>query len=162
MNTHLVLDAAHVDTPVALVVDEHGETTAIAGTGLRTGQHKVQVRVTVGDETLAAVQTPATGLLVVGGLQHHALQVRTRIRLREVHGHCLTGADAGDETAVLVLVAKLIERLDAVLQRPDVLETGIRRRNHLVGSRIDRVGEVQSPEAAGHRHTVQTRLDHGI
>ena len=63
---------------------------------------------------------------------------------------------------MLVLVAKLIERLDAVLQRPDVLETGIRRRNHLVGSRIDRVGEVQSPEAAGHRHTVQARLDHGI
>ena len=43
MDTHLVLNAAHVDTTVALVVDEHRETTTVLATLLATCEHQMDV-----------------------------------------------------------------------------------------------------------------------
>ena len=131
MDAQFVLDVAHVDTAVAFVVDEHGEAAAVAGTFLRACEHQVDVAVAVGDEALHAIQAPAVLLLIEGGLEHHALQVAAGIWLGEVHRHCLAGAHARDVFLALLLGAKLIESVDARLQAPDVLETGIGGRDHL-------------------------------
>ena len=162
MYAHLVLYAAHVHTAVTLVVDEHGQTATIACAGLASCQDKVYVAVAVGDETLRAVQTPATVLLVVGGLEHYALQVAAGIRFGKVHGHGLAGTHTGDVFLALLLRTEAIEGLYAVLQGPDVLETGICRCHHLVGGGIDSNGQVQTTIAAGHGHTVQSCLVHGL
>ena len=162
MDAQLVLNAAHVDSSVALVVDEHGEAAAVACALFTACQDEVQVGVAVGDEALHAVQAPAVVGLIVGGFQHDALQVGSGIGFGQVHGHGLSGADAGDEAAVLVFVAELIERLDAVLQRPDVAESGISHGHNLGTYGVGRDGKVQSAEATGHGHTVQSGLHHGV
>ena len=63
---------------------------------------------------------------------------------------------------MLILITELIQRLDTILQRPDVAKTGISRSHDLRthGVRSDR--EVQATEAARHGHTVQTGLHHRI
>ena len=76
----------------------------------------MDVRVAIGDEALHAVQSPAVFLLIVGGLEHHTLQVGTCIWLGEVHRHGFALAYAGDVALTLLLGAELIECLDAVLQ----------------------------------------------
>ena len=103
MDTELVLNVAHVDTAVALVVDEHRESTSVLCSFLRTSQHEVNVRVTVGDESLHTVQAPAVFLLVVGRLQHHTLQVGTCIWLSKVHRHTLALANTWDVLLTLLL-----------------------------------------------------------
>ena len=56
------------------------------GALFRAGQHEVNVRVAIGDETFHTIQAPgAIGIL--GGLQHYALQVRASVGLGEVHRH---------------------------------------------------------------------------
>ena len=85
----------------------------------------MDIAVTVGDEALHTIQAPAVLLLVEGGLQHHALQVRTGIRLSQVHTHTLTSTNAGDVLLALLLATELLQRIDTALQAPDVLETGI-------------------------------------
>ena len=162
MDAQLVFDTAHVDTSVAFVVDEHGESASVAGTLFRACQYQVQVGVAVGDETLHTVQSPALVGFVVGSFQHDALQVGAGIGFRKVHRHRLTGADAGDEAAVLVFVAKLVQRLDAILQRPDVAESGIGSRYNFGTHRIGCDGEVQASEAAGHGHAVESGLYHCV
>ena len=131
VDAELVLDAAHVHATVALVVDEHGKAAAVVGAFFGAGEHQVDVAVAVGDEALHTVQTPAASLLVIGGLEHHTLQVAAGIRFGEVHRHGLAGADARDVFLALLLGAKLIEGVDATLQTPDVLETGIGGRDDL-------------------------------
>ena len=74
MDTQLVLDMTYGDTTVALVVDEHRQTTTVLGSLFRAGQHEVDIRVTIGDETLHTVQAPCA-VLVLSGLEHHALEV---------------------------------------------------------------------------------------
>src|SRR5574344_2009864 len=125
MYAHLVLYAAYVDATLVLVVDKHGEAAAVVCAFFGTGEHEVNVGVAVGDEALHAVEKPAAVLLAVGGLEHDALEVTACIGLGEVHRHGGTGADAGNEAAVLVVVAELIEGFYAVLQTPDVAEAGI-------------------------------------
>ena len=85
MNTKLVFDTAYVHSTVPLVIDEHRETAAVTGPFFGTCQYQVQVGVTVGDETLHAIQSPAVFRLVESGFEHHALEVGAGIRLREVH-----------------------------------------------------------------------------
>ena len=85
MNTQLVFDAANVYATVALVVDEHGQAAAVFCSLFRTCQHEVQVGITVSDETLHAVQTPAVVCLVISSFQHYALEVGTGIRFGQVH-----------------------------------------------------------------------------
>ena len=93
---------------------------------------------------------------------HHALQVGTGIGFRQVHGHRLAGAHARNETGTLVLVAEFIQGLDAVLQGPDVLETGVRRGDHFVDGTCRGLREVQAAEAARHGHTVEAGLAGGF
>ena len=162
MDAELVLDAAHVDAAVALVVDEHGEAASVGSAFFRACQHEVKVGIAVGDEALHAVEPPAACGFVVGGLEHHALEVGAGIRLGEVHRHCFAGTDAGDETGVLVLVAEFIEGFDAVLQAPDVAEAGIARCHQLGAHGVGRDGEVESAVHTGHGHTVQPGLHHGV
>ncbi len=162
VDTHLVFDAADVNATVALVVDEHGKTTTVAGAFFGAGEHQVNVGVAVRDEALHAVQVPALVFFAVGGLEHHALQVGTGIGFGQVHRHRFAGADARDEAGTLVLVAEFIERLDAVLQGPDVLETGVCRGYHFVDGRVGGNREVQAAKAARHRDTVEASLAGGF
>ena len=150
MDTQLVLDVTHVDTTITLVVDEHRQATSVLGALLRASQHEVDVRVAIGDETLHTVQTPAVLLLVEGSLQHHALQVTTSIRLRQVHRHTLTCTNAGDILLALFLRTEFIQGVDTALQTPDVLESGISSRNHLAQHREDGVRQVQTAVTTGH------------
>ena len=94
MDTHLVFDAADINATVALVVDEHGKTTAVAGAFFGAGEHQVDVAIAVRDEALHTVQVPALVSFAVGGLEHHALQVGTGIGFGQVHRHRFAGADA--------------------------------------------------------------------
>ena len=162
MDTELVLDVADVHAPLALVVDEHGKATAVAGTFLAAGQDQVNIGVTVGDEALHTVQQPATLLLGPGGLQHHALQVGPGIRLGQVHGHGLAGADTGDEFLTLLFGTELIEGFAAALQAPDILETGIGRGDNLAGHAENGLGHIQTAVTARHGNAPQASLAHGF
>ena len=162
VDAELVLDAAHVHATVALVVDEHGKAAAVVGAFFGAGEHQVDVAVAVGDEALHAVQVPALVFFAVGGLEHHALQVGTGIGFGQVHGHRLAGAHARDKTGTLVFVAEFIERFNAVLEGPDVLETGVRRGDHFVDGRVGGNREVQAAEATRHRDTVEASLAGGF
>ncbi len=162
MNTELVFDAANVNATVTLVVNEHGKTTTIVRAFFGAGEHQVNVGVAVRDEALHAVQVPALVSFAVGGLEHHALQVRTCIRFGQVHGHRFAGADARDETGTLVFVAEFIERFNAVLEGPDVLETGVCRGDHFVDGRVGGNREVETAKAARHRDTVEASLAGGF
>ena len=162
VDAELVLDAAHVHATVVLVVDEHRKAAAVMGAFFGAGEHQVDVGVTVGDEALHAVQVPALVLFAVGGLEHHALQVGTGIGFGQVHRHRLAGAHARDKAGTLVLVAEFIQGLDAVLQGPDVLETGVRRGDHFVDGRVGGNREVEAAEAARHGHTVEASLAGGF
>ena len=162
MDTQLVFDAAHVYTAVTLVVDEHGQAAAVLCSLFRACQHEVQVGIAVRDETLHAVQAPAVVGFIVSGFQHHALQVGTGIGFGQVHGHGFTGADAGNETAVLVFVTELVKSLDTVLQRPDVAKAGIGGSYDFRAHGVRGNREVQSAETARHGHTVESGLYHGV
>ena len=162
VDAELVLDAAHVHATVALVVDEHGKAAAVVGAFLGAGEHQVDVAVTVGDEALHAVKVPALVFFAVGGLEHHALQVGTGIGFGQVHGHRLAGAHARDKAGTLVLVAEFIQGLDAVLQGPDVLETGVCRGDHFVDGRVGGNREVETAEAARHGHAIEAGLAGGF
>ena len=162
MDTELILDAAYVYTAVALVVDEHGEAAAVVCTFFGAGQYEVQVSVAVGDESLHTVQAPALVGFVVGSFQHDALQVGAGIGLGQVHRHGFAGADAGNETAVLVFVTEFVQRFDTVLQRPDVAEAGIGLSHDLRTHGVGSDGEVETTVAARHGHTVQASLHHSV
>ncbi len=100
--------------------------------------------------------------IAVGGLEHHALQVGTGIGFGQVHGHRLAGAHARDKAGTLVLVAEFIQGLDAVLQGPDVLETGVRRGDHFIDGTCRGLREVEAAEAARHRDAVEAGLAGGF
>ena len=153
VDAELVLDAAHVHAAVALVVDEHRKAAAVVGAFFGAGEHQVNVGVTVRDEALHAVKVPALVGFAVGGLEHHALQVGTGIGFGQVHRHRFAGAHARDKAGTLVLVAEFIQGLDAVLQGPDVLETGVCRGDHFVDGRVGGNREVEAAKAARHRDT---------
>ena len=116
MDAKLVLDAAHIHATVALVVYEHAQTASVACACLGAGQHQVDIRVAVSDKALRAVKPPALVLFVVGGLEHHALQVGTCVWLGEVHRHGLACTYSWDVLLTLLLTAEAEECLDAVLQ----------------------------------------------
>ena len=162
MDTELVLDAADIHAPVAFVVDEHREATTVARPFFRAGEDEMQVRVAVGDETLHTVQAPAVVRLVVGSFQHDALEVGTGIRLGQVHRHRFAGADTRDEAAVLILVAKFVQGLDTILQRPDVTEARIGSSDDFGTHRVRSNREIQTTEAARHRHAIQSGLHHRV
>ena len=162
MNTKFVLYMAHCNTSVALVIDKHGEAATIVCTLFRACQHKVYVRVAVGDKTLHTVQSPALVLLVIACLEHHTLQVRTGIGLGKVHRHGFAGTHTGDVLLALLLVAKLIERFYTILQAPDVLETGISRCHYLRSHGVRSDGHVQSAIFSWHRHSPQASLTGGL
>ena len=162
VDAELVLDAAHVHAAVALVVNEHGEATTVVGAFFGAGEHQVDVAVAVRDEALHAVQVPALVGFAVGGLEHHALQVGTGIGFGQVHRHRLAGAHARDKAGTLVFVAELVQGLDAVLQGPDVLETGVRRGDHFVDGRVGGNREVQAAKAARHGHAIEASLAGGF
>ena len=162
VDAELVLNAAYVHATVALVVNEHGEAAAVVGAFFGAGEHQMDVGVTVGDEALHAVQVPALVFFAVGGLEHHALQVGTGIGFGQVHGHRLAGAHARDKAGTLVLVAEFIQGLDAVLQGPDVLETGVCRGDHFVDGRVGGNREVETAEAARHGHAIEASLAGGF
>ena len=162
VDTELVLDAAHVHAAVALVVDEHGKAAAVVGAFFGAGEHQVNVGVTVGDEALDTVKVPALVGFAVGGLEHHALQVGTGIGFGQVHRHRFAGAHARDKAGTLVFVAEFIQGLDAVLQGPDVLETGVCGGDHFVDGRVGGNREVEAAKAARHRDTVEASLAGGF
>ena len=80
-----------------------------------TGEHQVDIAVTVGDEAFYTIENPCA-VFFLGSFEHYALKVRTCIGLGEVHRHGLAFANAGDIFGSLLLVAELIESFGAVLQ----------------------------------------------
>ncbi len=161
MDAELVLDVAHGDTAVALVVDEHGEATSVVRALLRACQDEVQVRVAIGDEALHAIEPPRA-VSVLCGLEHDTLQVGTGIGLGEVHRHGLALRDAGDVLLLLFLGAKLIQGVDAALQRPHVLEAGVGGSDDLRQHGEDRVGHVEAAETARHGDAPEACLARGV
>ena len=123
-----------------------------------TGQHKVDVGIAVGDESLDAVQIPALVLFTVRGLEHDRLQVGARVGLGQVHRHRFARAYARDETHALVFVAELVERFGAVLQAPQVLEACIGRADHVGSHDVGHYREVEAAKPARHGHTHQAGL----
>ena len=75
----------------------------------------MDIGVTIGDKALDTVEVPLLVSLVVSSLEHNRLQVTTCIRLGQVHRHRLARADTGEEALTLILRAKLVKRLGAVL-----------------------------------------------
>jgi alkylation response protein AidB-like acyl-CoA dehydrogenase len=84
---HLVLARSEEGThsAVSFVVNEHRQASAIMSTFFRACQHKVNVGVTVGNETFHSVQVPAFVFLTVSSFEHNRLQVGTGIGFRQVH-----------------------------------------------------------------------------
>ena len=157
MDTQLVLNVTNVDTAVALVIDEHGKSASVLSAFFRTGQHKVDVGVTVGDESLHAIEAPgAVGIL--RGLEHHALQVAAGIGLGEVHTHGLACANARNILLALLLRTKLVECVDTALKAPYILEAGISCGNNLREHGEHAVGDVETTVAAWHGDTPQAGL----
>ena len=162
LDTEFVLDAAHLHAAVALVIDQHRQAAGIGRALLRTGQDERNLAVAVGDEALHTVQQPRLLLFGPRGFQHHGAQVRTGIRLREVHGARRTRRNPFQELLLLLLRGELVERLGAVLQAPDVLEARIRTRHHLVGHHEADQREVQTVVLARKRHAAQPGIDHRL
>ena len=162
LDAELVLDAAHLHAAVALVIDQHREAAGVGRTLFGTRQHERNLAVAVGDETFHAVQQPRLLLLRPGGLEHHRTEVRTGVRLREVHGARRTRRNPGQIFLLEFFGSKFVQRLGAVLQSPDVLETGVRTGHHLVGHHEADEREVQSVVLAGERHAAQPRVHDGL
>ena len=156
-DAHLVFDAAHCDATVALVVDEHRQAAAVFGAFFRAGEHQVDVAVAVGDEAFHAVEHPGA-VFFLSGAEHHGLEVGTGIGFSEVHRHGFAFAHAGDEASALVFATEFVESFGAVLQAPEVFETGIGARHDVGGHDVGCDGEVQTTEAAGHSHTHEAGL----
>ena len=122
MYSELVLNMADIDSTLALVINEHRKATAVLCAFLATGKDKVNIGITISDESLDTVQKPAALLLAPCCLEHNALKVRTCVGLSKVHGHGLTGANTRDELLPLLLATELVKGLGATLEAPDVLE----------------------------------------
>ena len=75
----------------------------------------MDIGVAIGDKALDTIEVPLLVSLVVGSLEHNRLQVTTRIWLGQVHRHRLASANTGEEALTLILRAKLVKRLGAVL-----------------------------------------------
>ena len=162
VNAELVFDAANVHATIALVVDEHRKTAAIVRAFFGAGEHQVDVGVAVRDEALHAVQVPALVFFAVGGLEHDALQVGTGIGFGQVHRHRFAGANARNETGTLIVVTEFVQGLNAVLQRPDVFETGVGRGDHFVDGRVGGHREVEAAVATRHGHAIEAGLAGGF
>ena len=118
--------------------------------------------VAVGDETFHTIQIPAAVGFAVCGFEHDGLQVRTGIGLGQVHGHGLTGAYAGQVFLFLLFAGKFVDGLGAVLQTPDVYETGIGAAHHIGSHDVGYEREVEAVVAAGHRDTHQPGFYQGV
>ena len=159
LDTHLVFDTAHLDAAVALVVDQHRQTAGVGRALFGAGQHQRNVAVAVGDETLHAVEQPRLLLLGPRGLEHHSAQIRSGVRLGEVHGAGSARGNPRQEFGLDLLRSELVERLGAVLKAPDVLEAGVGARHHFVGHHEADQREVKTVVLARKRHAAQARID---
>ena len=86
----------------------------------------MDVSIAICDEPLHTIESPRSVFFTIGGLKHHTLQVRSGIRLREIHRHRLSGTNSRDETSVLLLRSEFVKRFDTILERPNVSEARIR------------------------------------
>ena len=162
LDTHLVLDAAHGHAAVGLVEHEVRQATAVGTPLFAAGQHEVQVGVTVGDETLHAVQAPAAGRFVVGGLQAHRLQVAARVGLGEVHRAGGTLADAGQIFVFQGIGAEFLDGVGAVGEPPDGGEAHVGAGDHLGHHHDHGTRQVESVILALQRDAVETGLDEDV
>jgi len=117
----------------------------------------MDIGVAVGDETLDTVESPCS-VGILSRLEHDTLQVRTSIRLRQVHRHRLALADAWNVLGLLLGSTELIECVDAALQAPHVLETRVGGRHQLREHGENGDWQVQTTEAARHGDAPQTGL----
>ncbi len=156
-DAHLVFDTTYCNAAIALVVDEHRQTTAVLGAFFGACKHEVYVAVAVGDEPFHTVEYPCA-VLFLGGFEHYALQVGTGIGFGEVHTHGFALAYTRDVARTLVVVAKLIECFRAVLKSPEVLEACVGAADYVSSHYIGSDGEVQAAETTGHGHAHQTGL----
>ena len=157
VNTKLVFYAAHINSALTLVVNEHGKTATVARAFLRTCKHKVNVRVAVGNETFHTVEQPAAVLFGISGTEHNALQVASCIRFSKVHGHCLACANARNVFLSLLLVSEFVKSFYAVLKTPYIFKTGISGRNNLVCKSVRSDRKIKTAVSARHGHTIHSR-----
>ena len=162
LDTEFVLDTAHLDAAVTLVVHEHRKTACVRSSLFGAGQHQRNMTVAVGDEALHAVQQPTAALLVVSGLEHHGTQVRTCIRLGKVHRAGLARRNTGQEHPLKLFRSEFIERFGTVLQTPDILETGIAACHHFVGDDEADQREIQAVVLVRQGHAAQAGLGNGV
>ena len=158
MDTQFILNVAHIHPAIAFVVDEHGQSSAVFRTLFRPCQHQVDVRVAVGDEAFHAIQSPTVFFFIISSLEHHALKVRASVGFSKIHRHGGTLTYAWDILFSLLVRAEFIQRVDARLQRPDVLKSCICCGYHLRHHRKGDVGQVQSAITSWHRYAPQACL----
>ena len=94
--------------------------------------------------------------------KHHRLQVGTGIGLGKRHG---AGSPPRYERQIFLLyllAGELVDGFGAVLQSPDILETGIAAGHHLVGHHEADERHVESFVLAGQVDTAQSGLADGI
>ena len=155
-DTHFVFDTANGYTAVVAVVDEHGESASVFGSFFGTGQHECNVSVTVGDEPFHSVEIPAAVGLAVCGFEHDGLQVGTGIGFGEVHRHSFAGTNARQVFLLLFFIGKFVNGFGAVLQSPDVYESGIGAAYHVGSHDVGNQREVEPVVATGDRDTHQS------
>ena len=155
LNTQLMLDTTHLHAAIALVIDKHRQTACIGRTLLRACQHQRQIAVTIRNEAFHAVEQPTSALLGPRSLQHHGTQIRSGIRLGQGHRPGSTLDRHGEVFGLLLLRAKLIERLGTILQSPDILETGIGTGDHLIDHDRTQQRQVQTAKTTRQSHTIQ-------
>ena len=63
---------------------------------------------------------------------------------------------------MLIFITKLIERLDTILQAPDITESCIFCCNNFSTHRVRSDGEIETAKATRHRHTVHTCAHHRL
>ena len=162
-DTEFILDAAHLYGHVVAVVNEHRQSARVGRSLFRTGQHQRDVSVAVGDEPFHAVQQPSPFRFVPVGLQHYGLQVAAGVGLGQVHRAGFAPRYARQVFRFDLFRSKLVQRFGAVLQTPDVFESGVGAGYHFVRHHEVDQRKVQSFVLARQRQAEQTgfvqRLD---
>ena len=144
MDTELVLDSSYGNATPFLVVNKVGKSSCVRSSFLASCKHELDVCVSVGDETLNAVEHPHLLSLIPGSLEHNCLKVRSCIRLGEVHGASFSLVDSRKELGLDFLACKLCDSLCAVLKSPDVGIAGISSSDKLGSHNVRNHREVQT------------------
>ena len=143
-DTELVLDTPYPYPAPVAVMHEIRQAAAVVRAFFRTGQYQFDIGIPVGDETLHPVEHPHALGFVISSLQLHGLQVRTGIRLGQVHRAGLAIMDPRQELVLDILAGVFVNGLGAVLQAPDIGKARIPARHDFGRHHVRHIREIQT------------------